>query len=85
MSLQLSYEIKPPAAFDASAAPGPTTAMLSYALDANAHLPSLEVALGTLRDEMNDVLSAWKNAVGPLEAAPKQSRQTEEGEEDGEE
>lgn len=84
-ALQLSYTLNPPTGTPTPSLPFQATH--SYALEdssAQQHLISLEAALGKAREQLNEDLTVWKEAVKGLEAEKKKKKKAESEEEDGE-
>ena len=87
-NLTISYNLAPPATFDITQAPSSPSAVLSYPIGTdspNEQLAAIQLALGEAREKMNEVLTEWKLAVGPLEPGNKGSRKKNPEEEEEEE
>lgn len=86
-ALQLSYTINPPPGTPLPSQPASQTH--SYELDASsaqAQLISLEGALGQAREQLNQELTVWKEAVKGLEVDRKKKKvESDEEEDEGEE
>ncbi|GAA5923170.1 hypothetical protein JCM3775_007454 [Rhodotorula graminis] len=84
-SLEISYTISHPS--DLGSAP-PASATLPYALDTSspsAHLQSLEVALAHARADLNERLTAWKDALKDVEKVVRNKKGNKADDEDEDE
>lgn len=87
MHLQLTYEIhSPPFPPSAKSPTLDSSKTLSYELNtttSQSHLKSLDVALGVAREELNERLSEWKEALGQAGLEKEKPKRVGDGE-DGE-